>query len=162
MLILSASFSNLARAECEQVLNADKAGYQVSLSVTGDCRKGMFVLTIDTPDGIQQTLYEAYDQPFTAIWLDKLVGNPQPDIVLLQQVDQRFAGLILYSWQNNHYQKQSINPPAESLMVGYAEQDKVYVRWGALVRQIKLTDPEGPGWRRLSYDFNKASWIESN
>ncbi len=122
----------------------------------------MFVLTIDMPDGTQQTLYEAYGQPFAEMWLDKLVGNPQPDIVLLQQVEERFAGLLVYSWQNNRYKKQTINQPTDSLMSDYAEQDKVYVRWGALVRQIKLIDPEGPGWRRLSYDFDKASWVESN
>ncbi|MBW8189703.1 hypothetical protein K0504_01535 [Neiella marina] len=162
LLMLSSVFSSHAKENCQQTFEASKAGVSAALSFSGSCERGMFQLALTMPEGQQQTLYEAYHQPISAIWLEKLTGKPQPDLVMLLEADGHFKGLLVYSWVNNHYQKLAIKQPEASLLEGYDQQDRVYVRWGELVRQIKLADPDSAGWRRLRYDFAQKLWVESN
>ena len=159
--MLSSAWFPAQAEQCNTRFEKEKAGFKAVLAFSGACDKGMFALAITPPDGRLQTFFQAHQAPVTGIWLERLTGAAQPDLVMLSEKEGKLFELIVYSWVNGKFSKRWMADPEPSMLELYDNQDKIYVRWGTLVRQIKLNTPEGEGigWRRLSYDFSENRWV---
>lgn len=137
-----------------------KHGYEAKLELNGSCNRGMYVLQVKLPDGRQQSVYQAYSAPVTGMWMAKVAGLPQPDVVMTQMVNDKLIKLTLYSWKGERFVSNWLSSPSPEQLEGYQGKDKVYVRWNQLIRQLQVTDDGESYWRRLTYDFREKSWVQ--
>ncbi|MCM2680387.1 hypothetical protein [Echinimonas agarilytica] len=144
--------------ECQHELSEERFDYVVQVELTGSCSRGMYVLGVKAPQGQQQTLYQAYTAAISGLWLERLTGQSAPDIVMTAEFNGKLEKLQVFSWKEGYYSERWLEPPSAEQLSGYVGQDKVYVRWNTLVRQIKTKNWEGESWRRLVYDFAKERW----
>lgn len=150
-------FSSYASA-CQKEFEVVKHGYQAKLLLNGSCDRGMYVLNVKLPDGRQQSVYQAYSAPVTGVWMAKVAGLEQPDVVMAQMSDEKLIKLLMYSWKGERFTNNWLAQPSAEQLEGYTGKDKVYVRWNKLVRQLQIQQDEKTFWRRITYDFAKKAW----
>ena len=156
--------SSLAVASQELSCFADtvKRQGEASASLTfkfrGGCGTGMVVIETDLPQHGSQVLVQSFQLPVVAVWFEDLNGDREPDLMLQTSADQSAGKLMVFLNLQGRFVHQWLNPPDSAQQQGYLGRDKLYIRWGKLVRLLRYQTETGEAWRRLVYNFDAAAW----
>ena len=156
-LLVSLSWSIEA---CQKEFEVVKHGYEAQLQLNGDCSRGMYVLQVKLPDGRQQSVFQAYSAPVTGMWVAKVAGHSQPDVVMVQMLNEKLIKLLMYSWKDERFTNSWLAPLTAEQLQGYTGKDKVYVRWNELIRQVQVDQDGQLLWRRLTYNVADKRWVQ--
>ncbi len=143
---------------CQKSFSQEENGYEVNLQLKGDCQRGMYTLQFTTPSGSVQSLYQVYKGEVSGVWMESLTKQDVPEVIITQSHADQLISLQIYAWKNDRYSKRWMEQPSKQQLDGYQGQDKVYVRWNQLIRQVKVVDEQGSHWRRLVYQFDRDQW----
>ncbi len=119
----------------------------------------MYMLQLYFPNGQQQSIYQVYQAPVTGLWMGSISAQEVPDVVMAQMNEGKLIALLLYVWQGDRYVQHHIPAPKTSQLEGYTGQDKIYVRWDQLIRQLQIQQGEQQVWRRLVYKVDQSRWL---
>lgn len=160
LLLLSSVAAADEQLRCFPDTQKQSAGSSVSLSFThrGSCAKGMVTIEANTPQGGPQVLVNSFKLPVTAVWFEDMDGDDEPDLLLQTRADDSAGELIVFRNQAGRLVHQWLSEPNEQQLQGYIGRDKLYPRWGKLVRLMRYQSDKGEAWRRLVYNFDSAAW----
>lgn len=159
LLILSSLAAAGQETPCfaDKVVTTGNASASLSFKYRDNCATGMVVIEVED-SGRSQMLVQSFQRPVTEVWYQDMDGDGDLDLMLQTTHDQSAGKLMVFRNLNGRLLHQWLEEPDKALLNGYVKRDRVYVRWGKLVRLIRFRDGEKEAWRRVIYDFDNRSW----
>jgi len=135
-----------------------EASVSLSFKFRGGCSKGLVVIESNTPSAGAQVLVQSFELPITNVWFEDMDGDSDPDLMLQTTKDASAGRLMVFRNQQGRLVHQWLAEPDELQRQGYLQRDRLYVRWGKLVRLLRYQSGAEELWRRLVYNFDARRW----